>query len=331
MRPGLNKWAGPSARSYLTALVVIVVVVGCASARQAKPHTAEVEAARITHAGVEAASSGDYLWAAEKFRQAVKIHRSVDNRRGEIENSVNLARVLIKLKALGEAEAVLVSAINLATETQETDLLPEVLATLAKLKYLSNDAPGALKLVEKAIVMDTGRARATLGGRLNLKGVILIGQGRRDEAFEVLTEALALNSRYNMKVELANSYRALAELTDSLEYFEKALDLDRTSGDTAKIALDLRAMGEAYVKLGRTGEAPFYLDRAYRVYLDAGMHDGALESLALLIHAHRELGEDDKARYYTGVRDSIGKAGRQGRPLPGPEVGQKTEEDTGPE
>ncbi|MDP2690133.1 MAG: tetratricopeptide repeat protein [Deltaproteobacteria bacterium] len=261
--------------------------------------------------GAEAYASGELERALEKFREALRIDRSIDNRSGEMLDLINLGRVYISLGKYREATDFLNEAVTLGVVTGDERNLSEAHATFAKAEYLSGQTGTALDHMEESLQID-GRMGYKSASRLNLKGFIYIDSGRYDEAGEIIKEALRINAAEGDAVEAANSYRALGEISgargmsgEALAFFEKAYEIDLAAGDPRKIAHGLGRMAELNLKDGRREKALFLFERYYVVSFNSGQRESTLDALGRLIDLYMDMGETGKAVFYQKVKDSI--------------------------
>ncbi len=262
----------------------------------------------LTGAGLRAVERRDFKGARGLFVQALNKARSVDDRRGELLSLINLARVSVALGDYKGARAYLNEAAPLAEHIKDPENLSEVYATLSKVEYYDGTVEEALVYIDKAIELDKGIRSKTLGAKLNMRGFLYMRSGRTGEAERVFAEAVEVNRREGADLELANSYRALASLREdadpegALELYKKAHAIDSTLGDPEKIAMDLILMAEADTKLGRTEEAAFLFERAYRVSSSASLEERALYAADRLIPLLKELGRTDEAAVYEEMK-----------------------------
>ena len=295
-------------------VLVTIFLFGCGGSKGPVLKVHEAASARYGSAGAEAAAAGDYERAASLFARSLEVNRSVDNRLGETEDSINLARVLIMLGRSDEALRYLGNAQMLALEAGDKGLIAHIYATRAKLLFIEGggaegggegDAREVFVMIERAMAKARAAGGGRVGGILNLKAAVLAREGRVEEASATLDEAIRVNKKAG-GVEYANSLRAKAALTGSIELYEAALEIDRDLGDTAKIGADLKGLGELYLKEGRSSKAAFHLDRAYKVFLTARMKTEALRCMETLIDLYRESGDEAAAVDVEEARERVG-------------------------
>lgn len=299
-------------RQGLCGLVLAIFVVGCSGApvKEQRPYIMSM-ADEASSSGAAAYSEGDYAKAVARFRQSLRMNRSVDNRAGELVDLINIGRAAAELGDARSAVAMLEDALRLASSMNDEAALFEAHATLAKAHHMAGDGPAALEHIERSILIG-GRLGRRSGAVVNLKGLIYLSSGRLTEAGPLLIEALKLSTEANDSVQAANSMRALSEferrsgdLKEAYAYLERAYMADRSSASSDRIALDLEMMADISVAEGRYIDGAFLYERSYLVSLSGGQTVDALSRLEKLIRTYRDIGDEEKARFYTAIRDGI--------------------------
>lgn len=294
-------------------LLFVLIITGCAARDTAPDGPWQAErVAEANRRGVEAYNEGRYSRAEGMFLISIRATRSMDDRAGEARALVNLARVYAATGRVEDAGASLDGAITLARAEGMERTLSEALATRAKADFIAGDLDAALKELEESLKIDGRLGYKNVGSKLNLKSLVLIEQGRVEEAAETLDKALGRNRSSGDRSEEANTLRAMAEVrvaqhdTDgALELLEKAHGIDKALGDTVKVAWGLERMAGIHAGEGRYAEAAFLLERSYRVNLAGGYPARALADLDNLIRAYSEMGEADRAEELASVREDI--------------------------
>ncbi|MBI5492203.1 MAG: tetratricopeptide repeat protein [Deltaproteobacteria bacterium] len=292
--------------------VTAFFLVGCSpkAVRTDRPQAVE-SAVAYEAQGVEAYGKGDADGALRSFIEALRLNRSIDNRRGEAADLINISRAELALGMTLEAKGHAEEAISAANDAGDGKNMSEAYSTLSMAKYALKDYDGALKGIEDSLAID-GHVGYKSGSKLNLKGLILMESGRigAEDAFK---DALEANRRANDKTEEANSLRALGEIyatgkpEEALESFKGAYEIDAAAGDPGKIALDLESMAVLHRQAGRTDEALKIFERAYKVSLNSGLYEDALESIDAMIGIYEGLNERETAERYMRIRDGVKK------------------------
>lgn len=289
------------------AALVFLTLTGCASVDKKKASPVLGKGSDMKAAGVVAYGSGDYAGAQAIFVEALRLDRSVDNREGELLDLINLARLSLVTGDNVSARSWLSDAIYLAKALNDDKGLSEAYATLAKADYLSGNPDDALRHIDAALAID-----AKSGARLNLRAAALVAAGRHVQAVPVLKEALSLNLDAGDASETANSYRALAgaslaEGSDgaALDYYKKAYEVGRDSGNSARLVGDLLAISALEIKTGRSADALFSLNRLYAVASASGRMEEAVFALDRFISVNEAVGNTEKAVFYRNLKTDL--------------------------
>ena len=308
---------------YAACLALAAAFYGCATAPTAEPGRSYIaeKGAEVKKAAMQAYSDGDLRSAREKFMEALRIDRSIENRSAEVEDLINIGRVNILLGEYEPAKYYLYDAVRVGSDTKDERNLSDVYSSLALADQLTGDYAAALDSIDEAINIDSRRGYVS-GARLNQKAVIFIETGRKDEAATLLKQAIEINRTGKDIPEIANSYRAMGDLSESVRnydeafgYYMKAYNIDKSHGDERKMAVDLERMGELKVKSGSPGEAIEIFEKSYIVRLNCKQTAEALANLSRLIETCRSVGDERKAGFYQRIRSgiiensSIGRAG----------------------
>lgn len=288
-------------------------ISGCSSVQVSHPGRSYIAAKGVEakKTAVEAYSRGEYRAAREKFMESLRIDRSIQNRSSELDDLVNIGKIDI---LLGESEAAkyyLYDAVLVGLHTKDLRNLSEAYLSLAAAHRLTGDYAAALDSIDESINIDR-RFGALSGAKLNQKGLIFIDIGRETEAAGILKQAVEINRADKNAPEIANSYRAMAELAglagryeEAVAYYASAYDIDKSGGDKRKVALDLERMGDLRAKNGSLKEAVVFYEKSYIVRLNGDQTQEALASLDKLIEAYRGAGDPEKAGFYLKIRAGI--------------------------
>lgn len=294
-------------------LFAVCVASGCSARKVTALSHAEVMAMEASAEGTEAYLRGDPRAALVHFRESLRMNRGIDNRVGETRDLINIGRTLTMLGDYRGAVAVIDEAEVLAISSGHEETLSDAYLTSAKAMYMAGDAREAVEDLDKAVSIRK-KLGLGMGSALNLKGVILMKAGRPEDAAVILKKALSANKKRGDVLETANSYRALAELSEKGYYpgpammlYEAAYEIDKAAGDSRKIALDLGGMAGLRLKEKNLKEAAFLYERAYVVSVNGGLAGQALDALSRIISTYREMGEEEKAGRYMEIKNGISK------------------------
>lgn len=255
--------------------------------------------------------------AIDGLRKTLDGKRNEGDRQGELSALLDMGKALVSSGRYVEAEKTARQAARLGKKLKDETGLSFAYDLQAEAWLFSGRPEKALKVLDKA-GKESGAGQES-GTRLNLRGLALMEMGKHAEASRVLMSALDANRRSGDKAGLAESYRALglaamaAKSPDALTFFMEAYRLDRESGDMENVGYGLGKMAEIALEKGRREEAVFLFERSYAAYKETGSEKGALNGLESLIEVLRALGQDEKALYYTGVKEDILKKMEGGR------------------
>ncbi|MBI5641893.1 MAG: tetratricopeptide repeat protein [Deltaproteobacteria bacterium] len=286
-----------------------ILLYGCAPRLQDKLLVSK--SAESRHHGVEEFNNGNYKRSLDRFMEALRIDRSIDDRHSEILDLVDIGRVYIALGQYNEASSFLNEAVRLGIEIKEDRGLAEAYVTLAKAGFMAGNSAAALSHLEESMAID-GRLSVTSAAKVNLKAYIFMDTGRGKEAEELFRKALEIGGTDGNGTEAANSYRGLARLkrqegkaVEAALHFEDAYRIDKSNGDALKIAADLENMAELKLEDGKSRDALFLFERCYLVSLNGGFALHAAKSLDRMIYIYKEMGNEEKAAFYKGIRDGL--------------------------
>lgn len=286
-------------------LACILILASCAPAKSVKASKVHEDATYHNQRGIELIDDGNYSASIKEFQKSLRINRSLDNRKGIVTNLLNIGRVYMIQERYDDARGVLEESLSVSISLGDKMLVAEASATMGKYYYVTGDNRKAQELIERAMDIDRHEAHKTIGGRLNILGLIHARDGKTKEAEEAFREALSQNLNSRETIEIANSYRGIGDileakgsLKDAKEYFEKALDNDRITGNSRKIANDLTRLGNLSLKGKETKAALDYFLRAYEVNINAGNSEAARIDATNITKTYREMGDEEKAGFY---------------------------------
>lgn len=298
---------------FTAALAFVSAIGGCAAGpavNSGKSYIA-VKGVEVKNAAMQAYSKGDYRTAREKFMEALRMDRSIEDRSSEIEDLINIGRVNILLGESETAKYYLYDAVRVGVDADDEKVLSEAYSSLALAHRITGDFAAALDSIDESINVDR-RLGAVSGAKLNQKALIFIDAGRGAEAAGILKRAVEINKAERNGPEIANSYRAMAELSglagkyeEAMGYYMDAYDMDKSDGDAGKVALDLERMGELRARNGSLKDAIALFEKSYIVRLNGNQTPEALLNLDRLIEAYRSVGDEEKAGFYMKIKAGI--------------------------
>lgn len=245
----------------------------------------EQQAAAFNQRAARAFEQGDYRRAAALYEQALRLNTGVENSEGIAVNALSLARAH---QAGGEAAA----AHRVLDGLLADGPLPlpparraEAQARKAQLYLDANDAARSLEWSDKALASCAGCV--ALPAIQTLRGRAALAAADHGAALDWANRALATigtstASGPGSAGERANALRlagearlARGEHQVALATLEQALQLDRGLGLSARIFLDLMALGRVQLAMGNRTAARDYFVRARSVGVAANDEAGA--------------------------------------------------------
>lgn len=286
-------------------LPCMILFIGCGGGKTVELPKVQKEAVVLHQMAENAMNKGRYQVALKIMEDALILHRSIDDRTGEAIDLINIGRIFLGIGQYGEAEDRFNRALEIAISDKSDIMLSETYASIGKLHNLRGNNKQAIEVLEMAIGIDRKMGHNMLGSRLNLIGIAFGKEGRYDEARVALKEALKINQGNGLEMEVANSYRNFGDLSfeekrhqEAKGYFIKALEIDKRRGYSAKIGADLKALAEIEIIKSNFIDAIPLFERAYKVHLNAGMSELAIENLDRLIATYRDLGDEGMVDIY---------------------------------
>lgn len=289
---------------------LVLLLAGCFGGKPPMVSATQVTVQDLNRKGVESDQRGDAARALEHFGEALRLSASIEYLDGSVASLLNLARLQRRAGRLDQAAAHGERAAQLAGAGGRAG---EVAFERALVYLAQGRLEAALQQARSAV--DVAGDAAERGVRLNL--LARVQMALHDAAAPATaTAALTLNREADNRPETANSERLLAELALGAgqvavaeQGFLRALQLDKTSGLSVRIAADLRGLADCAARRGATDEEVRYLHRAFEVSLngrDRAAASGALERLAAL---YRAAGDPERAAALERERAALGGSG----------------------
>ncbi|MEW6720850.1 MAG: tetratricopeptide repeat protein [Thermodesulfobacteriota bacterium] len=286
-RPRVHRRA---AAAVLLCVFAWLAAAGCSGPAPIPVPAAKESAMAWNRRGLAAEKRGDRDGALSAFREALKIHRSIEDDSGAAVSLVNLARVHRLGKELVPARERIDEALPLVSPGDA--LFPEVAFEKGKIALAAGDLPAAEAWSGKAVAAGKG---APSGRMLNLLGRVLLLEGKGGEARPRAAAALEANRMAKDSAEEANSLRLLGDLAaaggdrpEAEKLYLQALAVDKEIAESAKIAADLRALGAAAAARGDAERAIAFYGRAAEVSRNGDDPEGAAAALSEISRLRRE-------------------------------------------
>jgi DNA-binding SARP family transcriptional activator/tetratricopeptide (TPR) repeat protein len=204
--------------------------------------------------------------------------RSSANTRGEGAMLYSLSTLAVFQQRYGEAQPLLIQAIDIFELVGEVHGMALALRNLALAERVMGEADAALDRYRQALpLLETVGDRAAEGHVLVSIAVIHLEEGRLGEAEPLLDRALALFRDEGVQRGEAQALNRIAELSllrgdaqRALEAFEGALVIARDIRDRIGEAYILHGTGQAQAALGRADQAERALSHALEMAQELG-------------------------------------------------------------
>jgi tetratricopeptide (TPR) repeat protein len=297
---------------YTAGLILVgVIFCGCGSVSAVKKPLAQIKAEEAAVSAADAFASGDTSRAIDKFKEAVRLDRTIDDRESELRDLINLSRAYLLEQNPDMATEYVNDAVRIALTLKNDERLSDAYATLSSACYAKGEYEAALRAINSAEAIDD-RIQKRSGAKLNIKGNVLIAMGRRAEAELACISALNQAGKEGALAEAANADRTLGYLSagksayaEAFDFYSKAYEIDKSLGNSARIADDLAGMAEARFSQSKTAEATGFLERAYTVNQSAGRESAAIANLDRLIIISKSAGDEPNVARFTALRQKL--------------------------
>ncbi len=262
----------PRSRTWLYAALVgvgVLCLVGCASPKAAPEKSAALTGAeRLEHRASSAYLKGDLAGAAKDFAMAEQVYRSLAMLDAAANVQLSLARIDLDEGHAERARARITHVLSLSAQpwsalSSTTRLLANGRA--AALSLQENNQPTAHEHLLAAERLCGAQCEAS-SALYALRAHWLLRSG---DAPSSLTKAHAALAAAKTQIDKANAQRSLGEaylaqgqLAQAIQSAELALQMDQALGVSAKVIADLGLLARAYTQLGETQKAAFYTDLA---------------------------------------------------------------------
>ncbi len=251
------------ARLFASCLILLMLVA-CGSPPPRQPEALD-RARKTEQAAYRAMREGDLPRARELFAQARTMQQALENIADASLDTINLATVLHKLgkdaDALQALHAILTEANHLVTEDMKAAAAfrsAVILLDGNRLQEAADSITLANRYCHNNCVLQPGLK--------NLQARIALQQEKPEEALALASQVIGNGS---MPEEQANANRtaAMAALVLNkpalaLQYYETALQLDKSLALSGRIAEDLEGSAAALQKLGKPELAAGFTQRA---------------------------------------------------------------------
>lgn len=241
-----------------------------------------LKAVELNRKAESAFKRADYKQALSLYSEALRTDRSIENINGIAINLINIAAVYRETGDRANAHKYIDEISNSGLTTPESSLSSE--AALVKASVCADESRYdlAAEWADRALSFCQDKECGTEGKIYNLKARISLLKGDAASALGYGDKGLELNVKQNDNVETANSLRLIAAAKASKgdkdgarKFYEDALAIDKTSGLSKKVIVDLAGIGDILSTKGKNEEALKYYQRA----LSAAKSEGAEQAV----------------------------------------------------
>jgi CHAT domain-containing protein/tetratricopeptide (TPR) repeat protein len=246
--------------------------------------------------------------AIKKYEEAVAIHRSVNDQRGE---ALALARVANAHYLLGDPQKSLElfhQALPLFKASGNKKLEAYVLNETGLIYNSMGEKGKALENYNQSLALkrEVGD-RWGEGATINNIGLLYSAQGYKQKALEYYTQSLQIRREVKDREGEAADLNNLGSVNNSigkkdkaLESYEAAVLIMRAIGDKRSEAVTLSNLGVINSQLGDTDKAIYYYNQSLQIMQETGNKPGEAISLNNIGNFYSFIGDKQKAlEYYT--------------------------------
>ncbi len=287
-------------------------LAGCSGPAPMPVPPAKERAESWNRRGLSAEARGDRDGALSAFREALRIHRSIEDAEGSAAALINLARLHRLKKELAPAKDRIDDALLLVRPGGL--LYPEASFEKGKIELAGGRLPGAREWAQKAVLAETGPSS---GRMLNLLARVLFLEGKIDEARSRAGTALEANRGAGARGEEANSLRLLGDIAAAgadrnmaEKLYLEALSIDKETAESGKIGADLRALGASAAAEGNIRRALAFYGRAVEVSRNGDDPQGAAAALLEMSRLYEKAGSPEKAKSAAEEREMLFRGAR---------------------
>jgi tetratricopeptide (TPR) repeat protein len=276
-------------------LLRLFILAGCAVLAACVQHPAKppsghmAESIEANRNGELRFRTGDLDGAAQQYREALRISRSIEDIEGIAANAISLSIVLQRQGKFAEARASLAHLLGKSGLIFPRARLAQAALRQAILDVDQQRNSAASEWLDKASDW-CGREGCALSAAIsNLRASISIDEGNAAAAAESARLALKLSFAAGNRLEASNAQRLLGNIAvragdvrGALEAYNEALVIDRELELPRKIYLDLIGLGRASEKGGDQSAALGFYQRALAVAEADRDHQAVQEARQLM-------------------------------------------------
>ena len=249
---------------------------------------------------------GRYERARENFQAALETYRELDNLHGEAETLYEIGLTYEKMGLFTEADRHYQQGKDIATVLNDPFLRATAHLYLANTAWFQGQYQTAFQELSQAEKLaETAKDSQLTIMVKNTRGLIYWTLNDLDKGLLHLRQAVKLAEEADIQTELASSlnnlgliYRQQHNYVASLEYFEKAKNIDVALNSQWGLGYDYRNMGMSLLKLGKLKEAESNFIKAEQTSAEINNIINWVKALLELGNVNEDLGRADKAMEY---------------------------------
>ncbi len=276
--------------TYSILLSMLLLVFSCGGGSVKKDPTPTHPAMKQLQKGIAWYQRGCFQESLEAFTKAHELFTASDRLPDVAMSLNNIGNVY---RYIGDSQSALLffqEAYEIYSRLDNLDGAIQALSNQAAIQIQDNRLDEAATTIQSAEKMAESSEK-TIVHVLNNKGILLTRQHRYDDAETVLLQALEATTPDNTHA-YATVCSALGSLmlekTDydqALEFYEKALSLDRQSDFYPGLADNLNAVGRIYLQQKKYDQATAYFQRSIKIYALFGNREQVSRTMNLLEEA----------------------------------------------
>jgi len=292
-------------------LSAFACLFGCSGGSQTIKNEVRLHTEGLLARGVAAERKGDPDAAAQLLNEAARLSASIEDRELRATALLNLARLKRLQNEIPAATSAIDAALHVADHT--FDIHAECLQEKAMIELGAGNRNSALDYATKAVAAERGDQ---LGRRLNLVARIQLLSQDIARAADTIDKALSANRKNEDTEEEGNSLRMMGVIWrlngnwgESEKMLLAALQLDKVTGRSTKVAMDLEELASTAEKSGDNEKRLVYLHRAYEVNNNGRRFVQAAGNLETMAGIYQRLGNSERARELLTTADRLRRTG----------------------
>ncbi|MDX2447519.1 MAG: tetratricopeptide repeat protein [Desulfobacterales bacterium] len=276
--------------TYSILLSMLLLVFSCGGGSVKKDPTPTHPAMKQLQKGIAWYQRGCFQESLEAFTKAHELFTASD-RLPDIAMSLN--NIGNVYRYIGDSQSAFLffqEAYEIYSRLDNLDGAIQALSNQAAIQIQDNRLDEAAATIQTAEKMAESYKK-NIVHVLNNKGILLTRQHRYDDAETVLLQALEATTPDNTQAyaTVCSSLGSLMlEKTDydqAIEFYEKALSLDRQSDFYPGLADNLNAVGRIYLQQKKYDQATAYFQRSIKIYALFGNKEQVSRTMNLLEEA----------------------------------------------